>query len=261
MKLYKRVCSVNIGGRELSYPPLTMDFEIEFGGNATGKVKIFNPADETVSACEKKGNDYPKVVISAGYAENYGTCFVGEVIKHEYGINVDGVLEITVGDASSYWLNSLVNKSWSGSVSAKSVIQDILQAIGITSAKLEFGVEFNYSNGVSFSGSSLQAALTKLAKDTKSQFFFRNGQAVFLAPVAGYDKAYLLSPETGLLKYQKTERGYKIDSLFLYQIGSGSLIQLQTGKIDNLNLRVTKGKHYFSATNEAKSQMEVIRID
>ena len=250
MNLYKRVCAMNIGGRILNYPPMTLEFEISFSLTAPSQTnaKVMNPAPETIAACEKRGNNYPVIIITAGYEEDNGTCVTGEIIKYLVKKAADWTLELTIADKTSLWSNAVVNKSWSSSIHARQVVMQILSDVGVTAADIRFGREKVYERGIAFSGVPLRTAMERIARDTNSVFAFRNGQATFLSDTASRVTAIVLNYDSGLIESAKTDNGYKIKSLFMYKIQGGSAVVLQKGS-ESVNLKVLKGKHVFSPTN------------
>jgi hypothetical protein len=256
-----RVCSMNIGGRVIEYPPMTLEFETEFSAavaSAQTKAKIYNPSKETVGACKKTGNQYPKITIDAGYQADHGTCIVGEIIKYELKKGPDDVLELLIGDRTSLWNSAMVNRSWRGIVTARDAIRQILGDFGVTAAKVDLGMDKIYQN-LAFCGISLQSAMDRIARDTKSKFIFKNGQAFFLSDKASQGAAIYLKPDSGLINAGPTTMGYKIKSLFNYKIWAGSLIILRTGESD-INCKAIKGKHQFSTAGAAVTEIEVIKI-
>ncbi len=260
--LYKRYCEMNINGRVLAGPPFTLSFETDFSVKSSNQTKavIYNPSDATISACEKKGGTYPPVVIDAGYEADYGTCVTGEIIKFEVSKGVDKVLTLTISDKTSLWTSAMINKSWKGSISAREVITQILKANGITPAKIDLEYEKVYSRGISFSGVSLRSAMKKLEQDTKSDFFFKNGQAYFLKEASSSSvSVFYLSPSTGLLSAKKTDKGYSISSLFMYQIGAGSPVQIDGVDVKGL-FKAVSGKHRLSTNAQAGTEFEAVKI-
>jgi hypothetical protein len=250
--LYMRVCEMNVNGRVLTYPPMTLEFETEFSDRTPSqtKAKIYNPAPDTVSACEKRGNAFAPITISAGYQEDFGTCVVGEIVKYENKKGRDSVLELTVSDKTSLWASAIINKSWKGVISARDAATQILRELGITPAEMGFGEEKSYQYGISFSGVPLRTAMERIARDTKSRFRFSHGQASFTKDTAGSGTAFLLKYETGLLEASKTNGGYKIRTLFMYKMQGASLLHVVRPALDVL-LRVRKGKPVFSPSGLA----------
>ncbi len=259
---YIRVCEMNIGGRSLSYPPFTLEFEISFAVNSVSRVKakIYNPSVETIQACEKKQNGYAPIIITAGYASDFGTCVTGEIVKHEEKKSgSDNVLELVVSDAAWKWQHAKVNKSWSGKITAENAIYEILNEVGITPAKVELAENKTYERGLSLVGMPLSTVMHNLAKDTKSEFFFRNGQAGFVSPARGYGQAFVLTPASGLLDANLTDYGAKIKMLFQYKCGPASLLILKNNEAE-INFKVRSGKHQFSPTGNAITEVEAVRL-
>lgn len=260
--LYKRYCEININGRLFTGPPFTIEFEMEFGTKSSSQVKavLYSPSDETVAACEKKKSKYPPVIITAGYEADYGTCVTGEIIKFETGKGIDRPLTLTIAEKTSLWNNAVINKSWKGEIKARDVIKQILSGVGITPAKIDLEIEKTYTRGISFSGVPLNAAMRVLEKDTKSDFFFKNGQAYFLKEKsASATSAFYLTPKTGLLSARKTEKGYIVQTLFLYQIGAGSPVKIEGIEAKGL-FKAVSGKHKFTTKGQASTEFEAVKI-
>ena len=168
---YMRVCSMNIGGRVLEYPPMTLEFETEFTmscASSQTKAKAYNPAPDTVKACQKSGNQYPRITIDAGYKADHGICVTGEIIKYEFKKGSDAVLEMLIGDRTSLWRTAIVNRTWRGSITARSAIQQILSDFSVTAAKVDLGEDHQYEN-LAMCGVTLQSAMERIAHDTKSR--------------------------------------------------------------------------------------------
>ncbi len=260
--LYKRYCEFDINGRVLTGPPFTLEFETDFSVKSSNQTKavIYNPSGETIAACEKKKGVYPPIVIDAGYESDFGTCVTGEVIKFEVAKGIDKTLSLTISDKTSLWTSAMINKSWKGSVSSRDVIKQCLSLVGITAAKIDLEVEKIYSRGISFSGVPLRTAMKKLEHDTKSDFFFKNGQAYFLKEKSSSTvSAFYLSPGTGLLSARKTDKGYSIQTLFMYKIGAGSLVEVDGDEVQGL-FKAVSGKHKFSSKNQAGTEFEAVKI-
>ena len=256
MKLFKRYCEFNIAGRVLTSPPFTLEFKTEFSVTSSNQTTavMYNPSDATIEACEKKKGQNALIIIDAGYVEDYGTCVTGEIIKYEVEKGIDKILTMTIADKTSLWASAVVNKSWKGEISAEDVIKNILDEYGITPAKIDLGVNKIYSRGISFSGTPLRSAMKRLESDVKANFFFKNGLAYFLKEQSGTSSAFYLSPTTGLLSAKKTDKGFRIKTLFLYQIGAGSLVE-----IDGKGLfKVVAGEHRFASRGTAESEFDVI---
>ena len=86
-ELYKRVATVNAGGREFYYPPFSISFtqDVKINTLSQTELKLYNPSPDTIKIFEaiKKGNSYtyPRVTIEAGYEDENGTCVLGEAFE------------------------------------------------------------------------------------------------------------------------------------------------------------------------------------
>jgi hypothetical protein len=259
--LWMRRCRMNINGRILDGPPMNLEFETTFstGSSSQTKAKIYNPAPETIAACEKEKTKYPYIIIDAGYIADYGTCVAGEIIKYEVKKGMDEILELDISDKSSLWNYSMINKSWVGPISASSIISQLFRDVGITPGKIDLSEDVLYERGISFSGVSLRTAMLRIARDTKTEFFFKSGLAYFMKPNTTSGTAFFLSYDSGLLEAQKTNNIYKIKSLFLYNLGAGSLVSLEGADIKE-KLKVVKGKHTFSTSGNSITEIEGKKI-
>ena len=153
--LYKRIASVKIGNRVFTFPPFSVEFDqtIKIGVPTTTTLKLYNPASDTIRACEATGaglaKKYPQVTIDAGYEEEHGTCVIGSVYKYEVKKQgADRVLECSISDQTMNWQNAIINKTWkrtSGSV----ILKDMLASLGIT-ASVSLGTDKTYVTFTAF---------------------------------------------------------------------------------------------------------------
>lgn len=255
-RLWKRYGELNIGGRLLRTPPMAIDYEENFSiySKPIATIKIYNPAKATVEAAGKKGC---LVAFAAGYDNDKGTRFTGEVYKHSYKTGLTSELTIECSDKSSLWTNSLVNRSFRGPVKASEVIQDILSGVGI-SCRLQLGEDYNYERGITFAD-TLSACLRRCAEDTKSRLLFKGGGITFLADQEGQLLGYRLTPKTGLLSVEETATGYKCKTLFLHDLTAGSIAQLSLSGGD-ATIKITKGTAKFSVYGDAGIEFEAVRL-
>lgn len=257
--LFNRICEISIAGRVLTYPPMHIEFEKEFADSVPAQTtaRIINPSPDTVAACEKKGGAFPPVIISAGYMDIYGTCVTGEIVKYELKPGLDKVLELKISDKSSLWAGAVLNTSFKGSVSARDVVKQVFNSVGLVSPEIKFAKEKTYERGIHLGGVTFKSAMERIARDTGTRFFFRNGKATFLPADASTGVAQVLGYETGLLSAVKTTSGYEIKALFMWDVDAGSYVQLKRDG-ESVNLRVKKGKLKFSPTGQAGTEFEAV---
>ena len=82
-KLFSKVCTLTMSGRQYTYPPFDIEFDqkIAAGVPAITEVKLYNPNEDTITAISKINNAGigPAVVIDAGFEEIHGVCVNGYV--------------------------------------------------------------------------------------------------------------------------------------------------------------------------------------
>lgn len=288
LELYQRVCHFKLippegEMRVLSYnefydktqqdkiPYMNMEFEAAFdsGKPMITKAKIFNPSSDTVD-CISTGTNKPKTrcAIDAGYKGNYGTCVMGEVTKFEHRPGQDAVLTLVIADCSSQWNNYQVSMSMAGKITAEEAIKNMLRQAGLTAGVINLARNRTYERFY-MEGVSLSSALREMASDTDSRFIIQHGKVHFLAPTRGQGDYIEINSTTGLIEAGVTEYGYKVRTLFMHTIGAGSRLLLRTREDESYlsekeykgagsRMVVRKGKHRFSVSGPAFTEMEVV---
>lgn len=273
-ELYGRVCQVTIlngnQGRILKSPPLTIEFDSEFGANRKpnlSTLRIYNPAEETIAAARisrdksgRKVQPIPRVLVEAGYGLNVGQAIVAEVFSSRVlWQKPDVILEIKCCDATNIWRDAWISKTYGKFASASEIIYDMLGSVGLTPYAVRLGENPLFEQEQSFN-ESLVSAMTRLAKATKSEFLFRAGRLIF-RPIGSDEHitVVLLNPETGLIgSPEPTDNGYKFQSLFNYQIGAGDKVAVQSRDVSG-NFLVIKGKHIWQES-KATTEFEARKV-
>lgn len=260
--LYNRVASANIGNRLFTFPPFDIEFDqtLKINKVTSTNLKLYNPAPDTIKACEKKGRGagttYPIAIVEAGYEEESGTCVIGEIF--DYKVNrkgVDNILELKISDKTLQWQNAIINTTYR-KMAAINILNGILAQVGIVGNIQSLGVNKFYET---FTATTFKSAITKIVKDTNSEFFFKNGTITIQPKTFASKRVLLLTPQTGLVETpQKTQRGYKFKTLFFFQLNVGDYVKLQTNSIDAI-LKITNGKKKFSTFGKAGCEWEGIQ--
>lgn len=259
--LFDRVCSVVVGSKKFTSPPFSIEFEQSFalGALSSGVVRLYNPAPDTIKIAEGiaigAAKQFPQVIVDAGYANFHGTTMVGEAfdftVKQQ---GADRILEMKISDQTLKWSTALINRTFAKQ-RASTIIQLILAQVGISGdVTLENDRFYESFTAVYFS-----QAIQQLVRDCGSTYYFRDG-TFYISPVTpSVEKATLLSASTGLLgKPEKTQRGLKIRTLFLYNIGNGSWVQIKSQDV-NETMKVLNGKKKFSSFGESVCEFEVVK--
>jgi len=259
-ELYDRVCSVIIGGKEFNSPPFSIEFTqtAKIGTLMACSLKLYNPNNDTIKMFEAKkvgqAKIYPKILIDAGYKEKHGTCTIGEVsdFKVSYG-PPDRILEAKIGDISSKWINGIINQTYNN-MTADLILRSVLGSVGVGFNNIELGEKKTYKT---LTIRKFSDGIRQICKDTKSEFTFKNGLIRITPITPRLKKATLISPRTGLIgRPEKIATGYKIKTLFLYDIEIGDYIVLQSEDI-NSNFKVTQYSKKFSSFGAAGCEFEV----
>jgi hypothetical protein len=262
-ELYNRVCELTIGNRVFNYPPFSIDFEQTLKLNVPSQtvVKLYNPAPETVEACEPTGSGRNKqnanITVSAGYKDDNGTCVIGEIYDFSFkSDSIDKVLECKVSDKTSKWQNAIINETYRN-MRASDIITAIINAAGLSTTSVTVQADKTYKT---FTATRFRTSLLQLVRDTDSEFYFKNG-TIKIQPKTerNQQRVYRLTPNTGLIETpQKTNRGYKIKTLFFFAINLGDYVHIESRNIDN-TFKIINGKKIFSTFEKAFCEFEVVQ--
>jgi hypothetical protein len=260
-KLYKRVATVTIGGRQFESPPFHLEFSQKIMSGVTNitELKLFNPNQETQNVAAGKTVNLvyygPQVSISAGYEEDSGMCCLGQAsgfeIKREHS---DVVLTMKISDATAIWRNTAINKSYRNQM-ASFIIRDMISISGLNAGSIVLGQDKLMQPA--FVAKRLADALTNLCWFTKSDLIFYNGliSVTPKKPTATVD-TFLLSSSTGLVGIpEKTAQGIKFQTLFIYKLGPNSTVQLDSTNIKG-RYSIFTGKKNFSTARNVESEWE-----
>ena len=267
--LFNRIAIVNVDGREFKSPPFSIDFEVEFKENGIGasKLKLYNPAPETVDKCRPSKKEKVLVSIDAGYVDEYGRVYLGEIFEVKESFKrPDRVLEIGLVDVSSSWVKFSINQQFTNQP-ASSIIKSISSIAGIELGKVDLVkdpvIPKIYIN-------TFENGVRELSKLTDSNYYVKYGALQFDKEDKQIEKAYVLNYKSGLIgspelivkndKKKKQER-YKIRALFNYKIQNRSTLIVETGKDQKeMKLKVLCGKHTFSSFGNSFTEVEAILL-
>lgn len=259
--------------------PYSLGFEVEFSmeGTNTAKAYIYNPADELITEIINLENK--KVIIDAGFEDDHGVCFSGEIYKVEIKESkLERMLELKICDSFEKWTTKMISTSWPANVTASTVVNELAEQMQIDQGQIEIKVEKKYPRGLTFN-TSLKNALQEMARETKSDFFIRDGRLYFLEKDFPGIKTYLqVDASTGLtngpeilhdnLISEERPEKRKLGMLFNYKLGAGDNFKVKaqksqyskSGNLETVNEEITakvlRGKHFFTEA-DAYTEMEV----
>ena len=262
--LFSRYAQINIGGHLFTSPPFSLEFGQDFktGRLTQTKARLYNPSPDTIRTAEPKRVGSVRiltdVIIDAGYESDWGTAVMGKI--HDYKVikkSPDIILEMTIGDATSEWTNALITKTWRQTY-ALQILTEILADISIIST-ISLGVNKYYRT---FTATTFRGAVQKIAIDTDSEYYFRNGVFNIQPKSPPRTQTVLfLSPESGLLnKIEKITRGFKFNTLYFYKLMPGDIVQIQDKNTPVSTVRIVKGTKQFSSFGKSECEFEATEI-
>lgn len=166
-------------------------------------IEITNLSETTASYL--LNGDMKRIVLQAGYEDNYGVIFDGNIISASR--TIDGTESTTIidaGDGDNAYSFAIVNKTVASGYTNKDIANALGEAMedrGVRGVDAQ-GVdeEIKYPRGRVLFGATRDFARS-LAKTTECQWSIQDGQVVFCKKIAARvgGLAFLLSPQSGLI--------------------------------------------------------------
>jgi len=278
MAFWIRSATLQIGGKKYSMDELSFDFEVPFEDSeelTTATINAYNLSASTRNSIKKGA----PVIINAGYEGDLGVIFVGQVsgLSHKHN-NTDWTTKITATEALDEWLTAQINKTYTKSIKAKAMLQDLLNIFGIEIGTFELAIDKEYPRGKVCKGKLKDVLKEIVVSDCKSRFLIRCGKIIINDPNDGVNKGYLLSPSTGLLRSDEAKEIIPIEtnlsskksseekaeeaatkkrsSLLNYHLGPADIIKIQSSDL-NGRFMIVSGTHKGSQTGDWKTEIEV----
>jgi hypothetical protein len=255
---FKRVATVNLGGREFGSPPFSFDFSVSFvtaGSPATGELVLKNPSPDTFAAVERTGTAFPQFTLSAGYEKDQGLVMLGQIIKSE-GQWQGGtrLLKLKLMDNANLWTSSRISLAFASPITASAILSAILAQAGVTGAQIQPAQNKTFERYAV--NTSFREALLQLARETGSEVFSRQGQIYFRSPTTRDTlSAIELQSEDVIGNVEKTATGIKVRTLFNYRFAPGVFVELQTKSNPGL-YKVQKCRLNWSDQGDAGVEFE-----
>lgn len=273
-----RSATLQIGGKKYSMDELAFDFEVPFEDSeelATATINAYNLSANTRNGITKGA----PVIINAGYEGDLGVIFVGQVagLSHKHS-TTEWCTKITATEALDQWLTAQINKTYTKSIKAKAMLQDLLNIFGIEIGTFDLAIDKEYPRGKVCKGKLKDVLKEIVVSDCKSRFLIRCGKIIINNPNDGVNKGYLLSPSTGLLRSDEEKEVIPIEtdlstkktsdekseeaatkkrsSLLNYHLGPADVIKIQSSDL-NGRFMIVRGTHKGSQSGDWKTEIEV----
>ena len=166
-------------------------------------IEITNLSETTASYL--LNGDLKRIVLQAGYEDNYGVIFDGNIISASR--TIDGTESTTIidaGDGDNAYSFAIVNKTVASGYTNKDIANALGKSMedrGVRGVDAQ-GVdeEIKYPRGRVLFGATRDFARA-LAKTTECQWSIQDGQVVFCKKTSAREGglAFLLSPQSGLI--------------------------------------------------------------
>ena len=273
---FNRVCRVTVAERVIEYDPTkgkTMSIEFEHRQVLekfnTTTLRIFNPAPATIKAFEPTSDNTTgeeiraNIVIEAGYQDALREVISGQVT--EFTVEKEGndrVLEAELSDNFRF-VGSTVGKSLK-----KVKASAVLRALGGVAAKYIEVAEDKYYERLTVLGAS--EMVRKLARATKSTFYFRNGRLrVIPNALQPGTVDWAVDFNTGLVKTPKRfgrdetskkrqpEKGYLLNTLFAPNRGVGDTVSFPIPTGATSSGVIIEAEKSFSTFGDAGAEFRV----
>lgn len=247
LRIFKRIVRVVIGqddGSEISISDLFIKIDIDrniSGKPNDGMVEIYNLSEATENQIKEKGT---RIRVSAGYDGEPILIHDGDIRRVDrQRSGVDRITKITLGGNLNKISQAVFNKSYSGQIAIKQIVEDSIESFdGLTAIDLDQIPEDENLFDFSFTGKT-PTLLDKILNPINVQWFETDNFIRFSARDKALENVVLLSPETGLVgSVTITEKGIKFKSVL-----NGRLVLNEKIKIDsslfNGVLKITKANH------------------
>ena len=264
-----------IGETSVQTPtPLHINFSIQkadtSGEQNVGRISVWNLNDEHLSMLHEKDCI---VTLRAGYGSHMPLIFVGAITFVETAEDgADRETKIEASDGRIAIRDSYISVSYSGNVSTKKVIDDVITEMGVSLA-VSHNAEFDsLPNGFSYVGKAA-GALDKLCATNGHDWQIQNGVLNIKNRCDTMTReAYLISPETGLVGIPKKimigqdgksdgQPGYEVVYLLNGAIGIGDYIRLESSKVQGY-FRIHTVEHSGDSNGEGGwvSQSQILEV-
>jgi len=256
---YLRKCTLliaNVDGSALDFSQLRITFQIKKSDAQTpneAAIRIWNISKDTANQIEKEFN---LVTLQAGYEENYGVIFQGNIKEAKYGREngTDTYLDLRAGDGDEDYNFAIINKTLSAGATQKNITDSALSVMPNTQAGFidDLGAE-KLPRGKVMYGNT-RTYLRKSAEQTGSTWSIQDGKLQFVK-LRGVlpSEAVVLNAQTGLIDTpEQTTKGVKVRCLLNPMLKIAGKI-----KLDSESIRLARLKDEEAPTTDSTNAKPV----
>lgn len=240
MRQYGRRCDVilsDAAGQGLDMSRLRITFDIVKEDSETpnaARVKIFGVAPDTVARIKK---EFVDIIIQAGYDENYGVIFRGNIKDAKNGREngVDNFVEISAGDGDAAYTYGTINMTLSAGASANDIVNAAM--IGQPGYIPDLGGERLPRGKVMYG--MRRDVLRRVAESTETSWSVQDGRLQFI-PLTGIlpGQGVVLNSQSGLIGApEQTVDGIKAVCLLNPLLKVGGVVIINEKDIKTIKLK------------------------
>lgn len=232
---------VNISGLKMIFKVSKTDAQTP----NTGNIKVYNLSRDTM---HKIRDEFTKVILLAGYEENYGVIFSGNITQLKFGSEnvVDHYVDISAGDGDESYNFAVINKSVAKGSTQLDQIETALSSMnGVSKGHIDSSISTQeLPRGKVFYGMA-RDYLRQSCKTEQCSWSIQDGAAQVIKFDGNLpNKAIKLSSKTGLTGTPElTVDGVSARCLLNPLIKIGALIQIDESSISKDIIKKTSKKN------------------
>lgn len=200
-----------------------------------GEIHIYNLSRSTRSKIE---NEFTKVLVNAGYKDQVGQVFLGDIRNVFHQIEDENVItKIFVEDGGNGWQNGIVNQTVGSGVSLKDTVTRLAQTFTNVTIGTLNGVDQGKVNDddVAFSGAT-KDVLNHLASTYNFNWSIQDGVFETVANnsnTTSQNEAFVISSTTGMIGSPSlTEVGVNVKTLFNNRLLPNRFVEIKAASFE-----------------------------
>lgn len=245
--------------KEIDLSSLRTTFEIlQFAAETPNSavVRITNPSRQTANLFTASRSEFEKITIEAGYRDNHGIIFKGNIVQARYGREnpTDTFLELLASDGDRSYNYATVSKTLAAGSTPRDHYDVALSAMGEHGVKQGFtGIDLSkpvYPRPVVLFGMA-RDVLRNIAHSKDATWSIQNGEVEFL----GKEKtkpagAIKINSETGMVGMPVQEiTGINAKVLIDPRIKIGSTVHIDEASVQKARLQLDPGGTTITDSN------------
>ena len=265
--VFGSIATVKCGNVSIDSKKLDLDFEVNFDDDLEANdatITVYNLSANTIGNIKKGAS----ISITAGYTDDTGVLFSGFV--HKVQTKYEGADKVTtitcLDDVKDHTVESI---SFSEGTKASYILKQLIEKTKLPVAVFKTRRDFTYENEQTVDG-DLMSAIKQYSAVCGVSTYINRGKVYSRYIKDGDNISFSVSEQTGMIGYpepfeeeqkaedfKETVNGYKIKMLLQHRMTTAAIVNLKS-TIANGKFRVRGGRHSFTYSGEAITEIEVI---